>query len=238
MFSYAPRLGRAVSTIPFAAAVSLVASCSSGGADATTVAVTATDSDCSVDRASVPAGPVRISVQNHGSSITEVYLLAEHDRIVDEVENVEPGDSAEFTVTPGGGHYAVNCKPGQLGEGFRAPFEIAGPAVAASDVDRATARGIRTFAVQVSIADDGFGAQFDDLVVVSGQTVTFGLTNAGAVAHSIAVVGPDGVTELGRSTTTQPGATTSVEVTFTATGRHTVIDPQAAGLTATFEVIK
>jgi len=238
MSSHAPRLGRVASTIPIAAAA-LVASCSGGdGADAATVAVTATDTACTLDHASVPAGAVRIRVQNRGSIITEVYLLGERDRVVDEVENIEPGDTGEFTVTPGGGRYTVNCKPGQLGEGIRAPLEIAGPAAPSPDVHQATARGIPTFAMELSIADGGFGRQFDDLVVVSDQTVTFGLTNKGTVAHTAAIVGPDGTTELGRSTTIQPGATTTFAVRFPEAGRHTVVDPNAPSLAATFEVIE
>jgi heme/copper-type cytochrome/quinol oxidase subunit 2 len=102
--------------------------------------------------------------------------------------------------------------------------------------DPATARGVDAFAIAVTIDDGGFGAQFDDLVAVSDQTITFELTNAGTVVHAFAVFGADGATELGRAGPIEPGASASVVVAFHETGVYTVVDPNAPDLTSTFEV--
>lgn len=71
---------------------------------------------CTVDQASVPAGPVTFTVTNTDSAaISEVELLSEK-RIIGEKENLAPGLApVSFTVTLGGGDYQLYC-PGAAQE--------------------------------------------------------------------------------------------------------------------------
>ena len=213
------------------------------GSPAATVRVTATDTTCALHTASVPAGTIRFAVENRGSIITEVYLLGERDRVVNEVENIEPGEDGDFTVTTGGGRYTVNCKPGQIGDGIRADLEVTGePATdQLAETDPATARGLSGFTMALTLHDEGFADQFAELVVVTGQVVTFELSNDGTAPHALAVLAPDGVTTLARSDPIAPGATAKVPVAFAQAGTHTAADPlndqPARGLEAMFRVI-
>ena len=57
--------------------------------------------------------------------MTEFYLLAEDGlRIVGEVENVGPGLSRDLVVIAPEGKYFTACKPGMVGDGIRAGFEV------------------------------------------------------------------------------------------------------------------
>lgn len=245
MSSRALRRRSAFFTIPVAAAAIAATGCAGGrGSPATTVAVTATDTACAVEPTSVPAGAVRFAVHNRGSITTEVYLLGDDDRVVDEVENIDPGDSAEFRAEPGGGRYTVNCKPGQVGDGVRAALEVTGEPSAdqLAEPDPATARGVPAFRMPVVIDDAGFAGQFVELAVVSGQVVTFDVTNGGTVPHGFAVLAPDGVTALAQSDAIEPGATATLAVAFAQTGPHTAVDPledhRSRGVEATFRVVE
>lgn len=68
---------------------------------------------CVLDTASVPAGPVTITVANASApGITEVELLKDQ-RIIGEKENLAPGlDPVSFTVTLDGGPYQIYCPGG------------------------------------------------------------------------------------------------------------------------------
>lgn len=88
------------------------ASTNSGGVN--TVKVTMNNESgkdaCTLDNASVPAGPVTFTVANASApGITEMELLKDQ-RIVGEKENLAPGlDPVSFTVTLDGGPYKVYC---------------------------------------------------------------------------------------------------------------------------------
>ncbi|MGL5849898.1 MAG: cupredoxin domain-containing protein, partial [Phycicoccus sp.] len=62
----------------------------SGGGDGS-IAVTASDTECTVARAEAPAGTVKFTVTNTGTKVNEFYVYAEGDRIMGEVENIGPG---------------------------------------------------------------------------------------------------------------------------------------------------
>jgi iron uptake system component EfeO len=85
---------------------------------------------CTMDRASVPAGPITFSVKNGSSTaITEVELQSQQ-RIIGEKENLAPGlGPVSFTLTLGGGTYQLYC-PGAQKE--TQAFTVTGKAAKAS----------------------------------------------------------------------------------------------------------
>src|SRR5882757_4309645 len=105
------------------------------------VEVTATDSKCEVSRTEFPAGHVKISVENKGSKVTEVYLLFPDDRIVTERENIGPGTKQTVTAEVKAGDYLIACKPGMTGDGIRQDVKATGGTVAKRDprLDKAVA---------------------------------------------------------------------------------------------------
>ncbi|MFJ2826352.1 iron uptake system protein EfeO [Streptomyces sp. NPDC087263] len=105
------------------------------------VEVTATDSKCEVSRTEFPAGHVKISVENKGSKVTEVYLLFPDDRIVTERENIGPGTKQTVTAEVKAGDYRIACKPGMTGDGIRQDVKATGGTVAKRDprLDKAVA---------------------------------------------------------------------------------------------------
>ncbi len=114
--------------------VSVLASC--GGGEPTgdsagaSVAVTATDDACELDRSEVPSGQTMFTVTNDGSSVTEVYVYGaeggEYTRVISEVENIGPGTSRDMQVDLLSGSYEVACKPGQTGDGIRTELTVTG----------------------------------------------------------------------------------------------------------------
>ena len=235
--------------------VVLLAACSSGSASSdagpsssspapgAVVQVRATDTTCTVDRASVDRGTIDFAVTNAGTTITEVYLYAPHDRVEGEVENVEAGDTGSFSVEVGGGEYEVACKPGQLGDGIRAALHVTGPLDAnqTEAIDAATARGVDGFSLEVRLTADRFAPELADLVPVTGQTITFRVHNDAPDARSFAVLGPDGHTPLVQSGELAAGAVAEVPVTFPAAGTYAAVDPigdrRASGFEASISVI-
>ena len=76
----------------------------SSGAAARELKFELTDQGCSPTAASVPAGPVRIEVSNPGTTKTDEVELKNADGIImGERENLAPGLSADFTLTPPAG---------------------------------------------------------------------------------------------------------------------------------------
>jgi iron uptake system EfeUOB component EfeO/EfeM len=107
----------------------LVGCGSSGEADAAPeIAVTATDSACTVATTTLPAGRTTFAVSNQGSKVTEVYVYGERNdaftAIQGEVEDIGPGTTRDLTVTLSEGRYEVACKPGQSGDGIRQPITV------------------------------------------------------------------------------------------------------------------
>jgi iron uptake system component EfeO len=100
---------------------------SSGGSDSDerSLTVSSTDDECELSAAEAPAGTLTFDVTNNGSQVTEFYLLGEDGlRIVAEVENIGPQNTAPLTVNAPAGEYVTACKPGMKGEGIRADFTV------------------------------------------------------------------------------------------------------------------
>ncbi|MGI5468431.1 iron uptake system protein EfeO [Streptomyces sp. CA-132043] len=102
-----------------------------GSGKAGAVQVTASDDACKVSRTKLPAGHVRLAVENKGSKVTEVYVYAPGDRIVTERENIGPGTKAAITAEVKAGSYEIACKPGMKGDGIRQKITVTGKGAAA-----------------------------------------------------------------------------------------------------------
>ncbi len=91
---------------------------SGGGGKASTLAFTLTSRGCLPNEATVPAGPVTISVSNGGSRfVTELELQDEHEIIIGERENILPGLSGSFSLDLQPGKYILNCPSGNVTRG-------------------------------------------------------------------------------------------------------------------------
>lgn len=98
---------------------------------AASLAVSSTDTDCTVSGDSAASGPITFEVTNDGERVTEFYLLADDGlRIIGEVENVGPGISRDLVVQAQPGDYFTVCKPGMIGDGVgNAAFSVTGDKV-------------------------------------------------------------------------------------------------------------
>ncbi len=108
-----------------------LAGCSSdegGGSDSGdgVVDVTAADDSCDLSDTDLQAGVQTFEVTNEGSQVTEFYVYAEGDRIMQEVENIGPGLSRELRVELPAGDYEGACKPGMVGDGIRTDISVSG----------------------------------------------------------------------------------------------------------------
>ncbi|MEU6771559.1 iron uptake system protein EfeO [Streptomyces sp. NPDC046759] len=90
------------------------------------IRVTAADSTCATSSTSVPAGHVRLEIQNKGSRATEVEILFPDDRIVSEKENIGPGTRYTLTAEVKAGSYEIACRPGMKGHGVRQKLTVTG----------------------------------------------------------------------------------------------------------------
>ncbi|MEV4509509.1 iron uptake system protein EfeO [Dactylosporangium sp. NPDC049525] len=97
------------------------------------IAVTATDTECKVEKTEVTSGPITFAISNKGAKVTEFYVYASGDRIMGEVENVAPGLSRELIVELPAGTYETACKPGMIGKGIRGGFKATGEAKPLTD---------------------------------------------------------------------------------------------------------
>jgi uncharacterized cupredoxin-like copper-binding protein len=114
-----------------------LAACGPKGPAVTEVKVTLNEYTISMDKTSIPAGPVKFVIQNVGSLTHEVVL--EPADVVDEpftandkeseAENIEPGQSAtlEWTIdTPG--QYQLGCHtPAHYEQGMFTNFTVTAP---------------------------------------------------------------------------------------------------------------
>lgn len=128
-----------------AAALALTACVPNAAPDAEAIAVTASDTDCSVATAEAASGTITFSVTNEGSKVNEFYVLGDNRlTVVGEVENIAPGATRDLTVQVGPGDYYTNCKPGMIGTGVgQAAFTVAGDELEASpEADAVTAQYI------------------------------------------------------------------------------------------------
>ena len=90
------------------------------------VDVTASDDGCDLSDTDLQAGVQTFEVTNEGSQVTEFYVYAEGDRIMQEVENIGPGLSRELRVELPAGDYEGACKPGMVGDGIRTGISVSG----------------------------------------------------------------------------------------------------------------
>ncbi|MEV6111685.1 iron uptake system protein EfeO [Streptomyces sp. NPDC052109] len=132
------------------AALTALSACTakSDAKDGDAIQVTAADSTCATSAKSVPAGQVRLSIENKGSKATEVEILFPDDRIVSEKENIGPGTRYTLTAEVKAGSYEIACRPGMRGHGVRQKLTVTGGGTAAErdpELDRAVAQ-YRTYA--------------------------------------------------------------------------------------------
>jgi iron uptake system component EfeO len=92
------------------------------------VAVTATDTGCTLARSSLAAGRQTFTITNKGSKVTEFYVYGAEDRVLGEVENIAPGLTRTLVVELSPGSYQAACKPGMVGAGIRAALTVTGSA--------------------------------------------------------------------------------------------------------------
>lgn len=189
-----------------------VAACSTtSGADKT--AVTATDRDCQVAATTFTSGRQVFAVTNRGNDVTEVYVYAEGDRVVGEVENIGAGTTRDLTVSLDAGTYELACKPGQKGNGIRTTIEVTGEAAApTAPPDRRV-----DFDAAEPYAYNGLGA----FTATAGQRVEFAMRNTDpTLPHEFELLGPDG-TSLGEIGPTDPGTTGQAVFTLAEPGVYT-----------------
>ena len=109
-------------------ATGCLSACTSGQAAESAVALTATDTRCTLASTELAAGPTTFAITNKGSKVTEVYVYGKrggtYSKIVTEKENIGPGTSYDLTVSLGKGVYEIACKPGQKGEGVRQKLTV------------------------------------------------------------------------------------------------------------------
>ncbi|GAB6902406.1 cupredoxin domain-containing protein [Kineosporia succinea] len=128
-------------TVAAAGVLATLAACSStSGTTATSgsdgpITVKAGDSNCDVSTTDIAAGRHTFSVTNSAGQVTEVYVYAEGDRIMGEVENIGPALSRELIVDLPAGSYEVACKPGMVGNGNRTALTVSGPAASPQSLD-------------------------------------------------------------------------------------------------------
>ncbi|PQZ96178.1 PbrT family lead (Pb2+) uptake porter [Arthrobacter sp. MYb227] len=126
----------------FSVAVLALSGCTTNAPDSSaddSIKVNSTADACALSAATAPGGTVKFEVKNDGTQVTEFYLLAEDGlRIVGEVENIGPGLTRDLVVMAPEGKYITACKPGMVGEGIRAGFELsAAPEGQTVSADRA-----------------------------------------------------------------------------------------------------
>lgn len=202
----------------------LLAAC--GGKDAgaasssgTTVAVSAGDHSCTVERTKLEAGAVTLAVTNKGSSTTEVYVYGEKDgeytRVIGEVENIGPGTSRNLDVDLGGGSYEVACKPGQRGAGIRTPITVSGGGEAASASEDGG------YDREIELSTDGATISGLDGGASKGERIEFKLTNGADGPRVLELKDPDG--GVAGEVDVEAGATGEVVVDLDAPGTWQII---------------
>jgi uncharacterized cupredoxin-like copper-binding protein len=178
------RLGLLVAAVlPLAA---LTAACGDDAPADATVAVTGTDTKCEVADTSLSAGKIVFEFKNEGKKATELYVLGAEDRVIDEVENVLPGQTSPLDVDLKAGEYTLACKPGQTGDGIRQEITVTG---AGGETDAEAAEAEREIHVEAREYAYSF---VDELKVAKGDAVKFELSNKGVENHEFEVLDPSG----------------------------------------------
>lgn len=110
-----------VSALVLVVTISLGA-CSSKKYDST-LAVTSDAKKCEVTSSPIKPGKVELKVTNDDSKVTEVYVL-QNEKIIDELEDVGPGQTRSSSIELEEGSFSVKCKPGMKGDGIKDNFEV------------------------------------------------------------------------------------------------------------------
>ena len=125
----------------------LLAACSEGGSSTDAIEVAITNDTFTMPSATIDAGDVTFSAMNQGSSVHEIEVFTVPDgvdatsleitnnvadtdaagmEVVDEVEDIAPGTTADLTVNLDPGTYALICNlPGHYAQGMVREFEVA-----------------------------------------------------------------------------------------------------------------
>jgi iron uptake system component EfeO len=135
---------------------------SNGGADV--IDVTAGDESCEVSDTELDAGLHTFEVTNEGSDVTEFYVYAEGDRILQEVENIGPGLTRELRVELPAGTYEGTCKPGMIGDGIRTDIEVSGEQAAPLSEDEALTAAAASYSRYVEGQSKALIAQTEKFV--------------------------------------------------------------------------
>ena len=107
-----------VSAATLAAALALSGCGGGSGGGAHKLSFTLTNQGCVPSEATVPAGPVTISVSNGGARfVTELELQNQSEIIIGERENILPGLSGSFSLDLQPGRYILNCPSGNTTRG-------------------------------------------------------------------------------------------------------------------------
>jgi iron uptake system component EfeO len=188
---------KSTAILVLAAPALLLAACSSssevGSAStaASTIAVTASDTECILSSATVPAGALEFTVTNTGSQVTEVYVYGKSGEafttVVAEVENIGPGVERDMSAELAPGTYEVACKPGQTGDGIRASLTVTGNA---SQNPAASTAALRAIELGITDADALTGLKGQSAKV--GDRIEFEVTNSAAAERVFEVKRPDG----------------------------------------------
>jgi iron uptake system component EfeO len=122
------RFSQAARVVAAAALLAGVAACDQESTEPTgVVAVSASDTSCTLDSSTVAAGVVRFAVTNSGSKVTEFYVFR-GERALGEVEFISPQTTRSLSVELASGEYSGVCKPGMAGDGISAAFTVSGSA--------------------------------------------------------------------------------------------------------------
>lgn len=214
-----------------------LAACGANKAD-TTITVTGTDSACAVADTSLSAGNIRFNLTNKGKKTTELYVLGEKDRIIDEVENVTPGVTRALDVNLKAGTYTLRCRPGQVGDGIRQKVTVTG---AGGKTGAAAVKADRKLEVDATEYVFSFG---ETPHITKGEAIEFELVNKGKERHEFEVLGPDG-NAIGEIAAIKPTQTDEAVFEFNEAGTYTYQcllktadgrEHKDLGMTGTFDV--
>lgn len=125
------------------------------------ITVTATDSECKVDKTQIATGNYTFVVQNKGAQVTEFYIYGADEAIIGEVENIAPGLTRKLSVPLKSGTFQGTCKPGMIGDGIRTDITVTGDDAVATD-DAELSAAVATYKTYVA-------TQADELVKLTEQ---------------------------------------------------------------------
>jgi iron uptake system component EfeO len=91
------------------------------------VSVKTSDTACEVATTTFTSGTRSFAVANAGSQKARVSILAAGDRVVGDVENIEPSTSKRLTVSLKPGVYQLACLPKASGPEIRTPITVKAP---------------------------------------------------------------------------------------------------------------